>query len=94
MFSIIRSPNEVPAEPGREAIWEALGGPRAGPGGLRNGWKFMKMLINLVFSAKSMPKGVPDIRGAFFVHNISFARTKHDSYYNLKRLIKENQGFM
>ena len=36
-----------------------------------------------MFSANAMPKGVPDIRGAFsFVHSISFADTKKILFVN------------
>ena len=33
MFSAIRGPNEIPAEPGREAVWEAFRGPETGSEG-------------------------------------------------------------
>ena len=33
MFAIIWGQNDIPAEPGREVIWEAFGGPRAGSEG-------------------------------------------------------------
>ena len=47
MSPIIWGQNDIPAEPGREVIWEAFGGPRAGSEGSEIYAIVLKVLFGL-----------------------------------------------